>query len=79
MNGRHLVVARGYMTQNKTGRGGKREGAGRKAEDGVTHTIQVMVSMTPEHRSKFRKLGGSLWLRKMIDEKSNEEQFDTAV
>ncbi|MBU2721813.1 hypothetical protein [Acidithiobacillus ferridurans] len=53
------------------GRGGKRANAGRKAADGVTNTIQVMVSLTPEHREKFKKLGGSLWLRRMID-----EQFD---
>ena len=55
------------------GRGGKREGSGRKAEDGATGLIIVAVTMTPEHREKFRKLGGSLWLRKVIDEKFDKD------
>ena len=55
------------------GRGGKRANAGRKAADGVTNTVQVMVSLTPEHREKFRKLGGSVWLRAMIDREFDKD------
>lgn len=52
----------------KKPRGGRREGAGRKAADGVTHTVAVMVSLTESHREKLKALGGSLWLRAAIDQ-----------
>lgn len=51
----------------RSARGGKRDGAGRKAADGVTKTIVVAVSLTPEYQAKFKALGGSLWLRSIID------------
>ena len=51
----------------RRGPGGKRKGAGRKAADGATQTIAVAVSLTPEHHAKLKALGGSLWLRKIID------------
>ncbi|MBU2765839.1 hypothetical protein HAP94_06430 [Acidithiobacillus ferrivorans] len=51
------------------GRGGKREGAGRKAADGVTiaSTVQITARVTPEQRERFLDLGGSEWLRAIID------------
>ncbi len=61
------------MSKKCSGRGGKREGAGRKAVDGVKNTVCVMVSLTQEHHEKFKKLGGSAWLRSIIDEKYGTE------
>ncbi|MBU2760301.1 hypothetical protein [Acidithiobacillus sulfurivorans] len=51
------------------GRGGKREGAGRKSPDGITlaDTVQIAARVTPEQRGRFLKLGGSAWLRWIID------------
>lgn len=59
-----------------TGRGGKREGAGRKAEDGVTiaTTVQITARVTEEQRERFLDLGGSAWLRAIID-----REFDKGV
>lgn len=57
-----------------TGRGGRREGAGPKAKDGAINTITVAVSLTPEHRAKLKALGGSVWLRAIID-----REFDKQV
>ncbi len=56
------------------GRGGKREGAGRKAEDGVTiaSTVQITARVTPEQRERFLDLGGSAWLRAIIDREFNK-------
>jgi hypothetical protein len=53
----------------KVQRGGWRKNSGRKAEDGATGLIRVSITLTPEHRDRFKVLGGSLWLRRMIDEK----------
>ena len=51
------------------GRGGKREGAGRKAPDGATvaTTVQITAMVTPAQRGRFLALGGSAWLRAIID------------
>ncbi len=59
------------MNKKRNGRGGKREGAGRKAVDGVKNTVRVMVSLTQEHHEKLKKLGGSAWLRSVIDKEYN--------
>lgn len=58
------------------GRGGRREGAGRKAADGVTvaDTVQITARVTPEQRERFLDLGGSEWLRAIID-----REFDKGV
>ena len=57
------------------GRGGKREGAGRKSADGVTiaGTVQVIARVTPDQRKRFLKLGGSAWLRAVIDREFGKE------
>lgn len=51
------------------GRGGKRPGAGRKAVDGATRagTVQISALVTPEQRTKYLAMGGSAWLRAIID------------
>ena len=58
------------------GRGGKREGAGNKSPDGVTRSNAVLISalVTPEQREKFLMLGGSAWLRAIID-----QEFDKGI
>lgn len=50
-------------------RGGARKGAGRKAADGVRYPIGVSVRLRDvTQRAKFVRLGGSVWLRRQIDE-----------
>ena len=58
------------------GRGGKREGAGRKAVDGATiaTTVQITALVTPTQRGRYLALGGSAWLRAIID-----REFDKGV
>ncbi|WP_163059823.1 hypothetical protein [Acidithiobacillus ferrooxidans] len=62
--------------QTGPGRGGRREGAGRKAIDGVTiaDTVLITARVTPEQRERFLDLGGSEWLRAIID-----REFDKGV
>ena len=59
------------------GRGGKRDGAGRKAPDGVTiaTTVQISALVTPAQRGRFLALGGSAWLRAIID-REFDKSFD---
>jgi hypothetical protein len=54
-------------TQPKTN-GGKREGSGRKPLNGVG-TVNTTVRLTPEQQLHFATLGGSAWLRLLLDEK----------
>jgi hypothetical protein len=61
------------MTRKKQRLGGKREGAGRKARDGAVHLIRRNVTLTPEQARKLSILGGSLWLRFMIDREFDKE------
>ncbi|MDA8154534.1 MAG: hypothetical protein M0003_17775 [Acidithiobacillus sp.] len=58
------------------GRGGKRENSGRKAPDGATiaTTVQISALVTPAQRGRFLALGGSAWLRAIID-----REFDKGV
>lgn len=55
------------LKENKGQWGGKREGAGRKAEDKKS----VIVRMTPEQHEKFKRLGGSAWLQEVIEKEVN--------
>jgi hypothetical protein len=54
------------MTERK-GRGGPREGAGRKPPEAVA-ARSVNVRLTDAHADKWKRLGGVAWLRRMIDE-----------
>ena len=49
-------------------RGGARKGAGVKAADGATGLVQIAVRVTPPQRAKLGRLGGSVWVRRAIDE-----------
>jgi hypothetical protein len=49
-------------------RGGARKGAGAKAADGATGLVQIAVRVTPQQREKLGKLGGSVWVRRAIDD-----------
>lgn len=49
-------------------RGGARKGAGVKAADGATGLVQIAVRVTPPQREKLGRLGGSVWVRRAIDE-----------
>lgn len=40
-------------------------GAGRKPLEGGI--VRVNVTLTPEHAEQFKALGGSAWLRNMLD------------
>ncbi len=54
----------------KTGRGGKREGAGRPPLGNVYYTVRI----SPEEREKLKRLGGSAWLRKKIQSEPEPHQ-----
>ena len=47
--------------------GGKREGAGRKS----MNSKQVLVRMTQEQHEAFKKLGGSAWLQKTVEQQKD--------
>lgn len=47
--------------------GGKREGAGRKAVDGVKPTATYLLNLEDEEqKAKLLRLGGAAWVRKKI-------------
>ncbi len=54
------------MTQKSktSAHGGRRDGAGRPRLK--TPTVRVLVSLTEEERDKFKALGGSKWLKKLL-------------
>ena len=52
----------------KKPRGGKRAGAGRKAKDGATGLVQVGIRVRADQKLKLSRLGGSVWVRRKIDE-----------
>ncbi len=55
------------METKKSGRGGAREGGGRKPlKEGAT-TVPVVTRMTEEQRDKLAILGGAPWIRARID------------
>ncbi len=54
--------------QTEPHRGGPREGAGRKAVDGATGLVQSAIRVTAEQHEKLKRLGGSAWVRKKIEQ-----------
>lgn len=53
---------------DKSRHGGARKGAGRKTADGATGLVRVNMTICAKHRDKLEQLGGSVWLRKMIEQ-----------
>lgn len=53
----------------------KRQGPGKPPLSDVEKTVRVNVTMTEAQREKFHALGGSEWLREMV-EKWWREQND---
>ncbi len=41
---------------------------GRKTADGATHLVRLNCTIRADQRDKFDSLGGSVWLRGMIDQ-----------
>ncbi len=60
------VMSRKRQTEPQ--RGGIREGAGRKSADGATELVQTAVRVTTGQHEKLKRLGGSVWMRKKIDQ-----------
>jgi len=54
------------MTDKPT-RGGPGRNQGRKPLATDTPTVRINLSLTAEQRDKLLRLGGSGWLRRMID------------
>ena len=48
-----------------TGRNERAPGAGRKPLPGGA--VSVNLTLTPAHRDQLKALGGSAWVRKMLD------------
>jgi hypothetical protein len=58
------------MTQ-MTPKGGKREGAGRKPSPNPA-TKLATIKMTPRQHARFIELGGSRWVKSLIDKDQSE-------
>jgi hypothetical protein len=55
------------MQAKKAGRGGSREGSGRKSLQPGAETLAVPIRMTAEQKAKLKRLGGPPWVRSKID------------
>ena len=55
------------MTEQPKTRGGIRKGQGRKPLATDQPTVKVNLTMTKAQRAKLADLGGSAWVRRMID------------
>lgn len=58
-------------------RGGKRPGAGRPPIEGVSLDASVLVRMTAQQKASFLRLGGSRWIRAIINDhtRAKEQQI----
>jgi hypothetical protein len=62
-----------------SGKGGKREGAGRPIEINPA-TKLATVKMTPTQHKEFLELGGSRWVKRLINESlSTAQSLRTSV
>ena len=52
---------------DKPKRGGPNRGQGRKPIAEGQPTVRINLTMTEDQRDKLKQMGGSEWLRKMID------------
>jgi len=56
------------MSENKpSGRGGRRPGAGRRPLEGKKLESMVVARLTDEQKSLFQKVGGTKWLRSVLN------------
>jgi hypothetical protein len=55
------------MTDNKPKRGGPNRGQGRKPLAAGQDTVRINLTMTASQRDRLIRLGGSEWVRRMID------------
>lgn len=53
------------MTTHETKPRKRTPGAGRKPLEGGI--VSVNITMTPAHRDQLKAIGGSAWVRKMLD------------
>lgn len=49
-------------------RGGARKGAGVKPADGALDLVQIGVRIREDQKPKLARLGGSVWVRRAIDD-----------
>jgi hypothetical protein len=54
-------------SRKSSGRGGAREGSGRKPKETSDAMQPVTIKMTDMQRAKLAKLGGAPWVREKID------------
>lgn len=55
-------------------RGGRRPGAGRPPIEGVSLDASVLVRMTAQQKACFLRLGGSRWIRTIINEHTRSDE-----
>lgn len=55
------------MAQPTSKRGGPNRGQGRKPLSDGEKTVRINLTMTEAQRDKLKQLGGSDWLRQVID------------
>lgn len=58
---------------NKKKHGGPGRGQGRKKLSNDSDSVRVNTSMTSFQHEKFKRLGGSVWLREQIDKAEDRE------
>lgn len=54
-------------SRKSSGRGGAREGSGRKPKETSDAMQPVTIKMTEPQRDKLKRLGGAPWVRERID------------
>ena len=57
----------------RSGWGGRRPGTGRKKGEGKGLTEHLEVSVTPLQKETFRRAGGNMWMRHVLDVESAAE------
>lgn len=51
----------------------KRQGPGKPPLSDVEQTVKVLTPMTVSQREKLKRLGGSAWVRAMIDREAGND------
>ena len=74
-----VTLAAKVWGDKMAGHGGKREGAGRKTEDGAKVEVQFLMMVTVAQREKIRAGGGAPWVRGLIDKEPLTQTASTPV